>query len=144
MVPAIKEITLKERNMASENSNGLMEALMMGNSLRIILMEEVRFFTLLGKLLGVYLWSDGRQFEGEWKNNKMEGKGVFTWPDNRRYEGDYVDDKKEGYGIFYWPDGRKYEGEWRNGKQDGVGVYTSASGKSKKGRWAEGKRVEWL
>lgn len=64
-------------------------------------------------------------FEGEWKNNKMEGYGVFTWPDGRRYEGEYIDDKKEGKGIFYWyliyyylfrPDGRKYEGDWKNGK----------------------------
>jgi len=32
----------------------------------------------------------------------MEGKGIFKWPDGRRYEGDYRDDKKEGKGIFYW------------------------------------------
>jgi hypothetical protein len=35
----------------------------------------------------VYKWADGRIFEGDWKNNKMEGQGVFTWPDGRRYEG---------------------------------------------------------
>lgn len=66
--------------------------------------------------IGLYEWSDGRCFEGQWKNNKMEGTGIFTWPDGRRYEGEYIDDKKEGKGIFYWPDGRKYEGEWANGK----------------------------
>ncbi|MFN9905335.1 MAG: membrane-binding protein, partial [bacterium] len=43
---------------------------------------------------------------GQWKNNKMEGRGVFTWPDGRKYEGEYLDDKKEGKGTFYWPDGR--------------------------------------
>lgn len=32
----------------------------------------------------------------------MEGEGVFKWPDGRKYEGEYVDDKKEGRGIFYW------------------------------------------
>lgn len=53
---------------------------------------------------GVYTWNDKRQFIGDWKFNKMDGKGVFTWPDNRRYEGDYKDDKKEGYGEFYWYD----------------------------------------
>ena len=32
----------------------------------------------------------------------MEGTGVFVWPDGRKYEGEYRDDKKEGKGIFYW------------------------------------------
>jgi hypothetical protein len=32
----------------------------------------------------------------------MEGEGVFKWPDGRKYEGEYVDDKKEGRGVFYW------------------------------------------
>jgi len=35
----------------------------------------------------------------------MEGKGVFTWTDGRTYEGDYKDDKKFGWGTFSWPDG---------------------------------------
>ena len=39
-------------------------------------------------------------------NNKMEGKGVFSWSDGRKYEGDYKDDKKHGNGIFEWPDGK--------------------------------------
>jgi hypothetical protein len=29
-------------------------------------------------------------------NNKMEGYGIFIWPDGRRYEGNYIDDKKVG------------------------------------------------
>lgn len=32
----------------------------------------------------------------------MHGKGKITWPDGREYEGDYVDDKKHGYGVFKW------------------------------------------
>ena len=66
--------------------------------------------------LGVYNWSDGREYKGMWRNNKMEGQGVFQWPDGRKYEGNYIDDKKEGHGVFHWPDGRKYEGDWENGK----------------------------
>lgn len=62
--------------------------------------ERVSICALTGK--GVYNWSDGRVYEGTWKNNKMEGEGVFKWPDGRKYEGEYVDDKKEGRGIFYW------------------------------------------
>ena len=46
----------------------------------------------------------------------MNGKGVFIWKDGRKYEGSYVQDKKEGYGIFHWPDGRIYKGMWKGGK----------------------------
>ena len=38
-------------------------------------------------------------YEGQWKNNKMEGYGVFSWPDGRKYEGEYIDDKKEGSSL---------------------------------------------
>ena len=47
---------------------------------------------------------------GDWKNNKMDGKGIFTWSgnifllklnnnvqtkiDGRKYDGEYADDKK--------------------------------------------------
>ena len=46
----------------------------------------------------------------------MHGQGVYTWSDGRKYEGEYYMDKKHGYGIYYWADGRKYEGNWANGK----------------------------
>lgn len=38
----------------------------------------------------------------------MHGKGVFVWPDGRKYEGDYLNDKKHGFGIFQFKDGRLY------------------------------------
>ena len=74
----------------------------------------------------------------------MDGHGVFTWSDGRKYEGEYVDDKKEGEGVFTWPDGRKYDGKWKNGKQHGKGVYHSQKGETKHGIWNEGKRERWL
>ena len=46
----------------------------------------------------------------------MDGTGVFTWSDGRKYDGEYIDDKKEGHGVFTWPDGRQYNGSWKNGK----------------------------
>ena len=33
---------------------------------------------------GVYLWSNGRKYEGDWKVNKMHGSGTFSWSDGRR------------------------------------------------------------
>ena len=32
----------------------------------------------------------------------MHGKGKITWVDGREYDGEYVDDKKHGYGVYKW------------------------------------------
>jgi hypothetical protein len=46
----------------------------------------------------------------------MHGKGKFFWTDGRMYEGEYKNDLKHGKGIFIWKDGRKYDGEWVEGR----------------------------
>lgn len=54
----------------------------------------------------------------------MHGVGLFQWSDGRVYIGEYIDDKKHGKGVFEWyyiyiinrPDGRKYIGYWSEGK----------------------------
>jgi hypothetical protein len=74
----------------------------------------------------------------------MEGKGVFLWPDGRKYEGEYKNDKKHGIGTFYWPDGRVYKGEWADGKQHGKGEYKSKKGSVREGLWENGVRTKWL
>ena len=32
----------------------------------------------------------------------MNGKGVFNFSNGRKYTGEYVDDRKEGYGVLEW------------------------------------------
>ncbi len=46
----------------------------------------------------------------------MEGVGIYQWSDGRKYEGEYKEDKKHGYGIYQWADGRVYMGYWFKGK----------------------------
>jgi hypothetical protein len=36
---------------------------------------------------GTFVWSDGRTFKGQWKDNLIHGKGVYKWPDGRIYDG---------------------------------------------------------
>ena len=99
-----KVIMSKERNMVLVLLNGPTPQCLLENSITTTSRERV------------FMWADGRRYEGEWKNNKMHGKGSFTWADGRIYVGEYVDDKKSGYGEFTWPDGRCYKGDWLNGK----------------------------
>lgn len=57
----------------------------------------------------------------------MNGKGHLKWADGREYRGEFIDDKRDGYGEFTWKDGRKYKGDWKNGKQHGVGVFLKSA-----------------
>ncbi len=75
----------------------------------------------------------------------MEGTGIYIWNDGRMYQGQYKDDKKHGYGVYTWADGRCYEGYWFRGKQHGLGTYlVPKDGKVKFGLWEDGKRIEWF
>jgi hypothetical protein len=40
--------------------------------------------------------ADGGKYEGEFKDDKMNGNGVFYWADGGKYEGEYKDDKMNG------------------------------------------------
>ena len=46
----------------------------------------------------------------------MHGKGLLKWKDGKQYQGDFCNDKREGQGVFTWRDGRVYEGQWKDGK----------------------------
>ena len=53
-------------------------------------------------------YNNGDRYEGDWNNNKKEGKGVFIWPDGKKYEGDFKDNKRDGYGTLIDAKGNKY------------------------------------
>lgn len=36
---------------------------------------------------GVYKWSDGSSYEGEFKKGLFSGKGIYSWPDGSTYKG---------------------------------------------------------
>jgi hypothetical protein len=48
--------------------------------------------------------------------SNIEGRGIEKWSDGRRYEGDFKNGKKDGEGNFEWPNGTKYIGSWRADK----------------------------
>ena len=79
----------------------------------------------------------------------LHGIGVYRWSDGKVYRGEYRNDKKEGFGIYSLHDGRQYEGWWLDGKQHGLGTMLyvdSKTGniKAKRGLWEDGKRIRWL
>ena len=52
----------------------------------------------------------------------------MKWTDGRCYEGQFRDGKKHGEGKLSWPDGRSYTGQWDTGRQHGVGITVTAKG----------------
>lgn len=52
--------------------------------------------------------------------NTRHGKGKVKYADGSYYEGDFKNNIIEGFGTLIGIN-HKYEGSWRNGKMDGAG-----------------------
>ena len=51
---------------------------------------------------GKFYYQDGGLYDGEWKENKMCGKGKLFYQSGKiAYEGDWDNDTFTGYGILY-------------------------------------------
>ncbi|KAF8571709.1 hypothetical protein P879_03102 [Paragonimus westermani] len=57
----------------------------------------------------------GDSYEGEYFNERMEGRGKYTLSTGTRYEGEMKDGMFHGMGTLYFNSGSKYEAEWING-----------------------------
>ena len=98
---------------------------------------------------GVYSYSDGEIYTGEWRDDKRDGQGALTYGSKTEfagdiYTGDWRDDKRDGQGTFTYGSktefaGDIYTGEWRNDKRHGQGTYTYASGEQYIGDFENGK-----
>ena len=89
---------------------------------------------------GIMYYNNGDRYEGDYKNDKAEGKGNYYWNDGTRYEGDYKNDKAEGKGIVYYKNGDRYEGDVKNDKKEGKGIMYYKNGDRYEGDWKNDKR----
>ncbi|CAH8649768.1 unnamed protein product [Schistosoma intercalatum] len=103
---------------------------------------------------GEFHWDEtGLMYIGDFKENKITGRGKITWPNKSEYIGDVVDGIRHGFGTYTDSNGLQYTGQWKNGKKqgkDGLGchawhilrVRTSQYSLPNvyDGQWANGKR----
>ena len=78
---------------------------------------------------GTMTMKDGRTFEGQWENGKIQGYVQITYPTvhetNRIFiKGPFEEETIKGKVIVEWRTGEKYIGEWENGKMNGFGFIT--------------------
>ena len=46
----------------------------------------------------------------------MHGVGMYIYSDGVTYLGQFKEDQKTGYGFYHWTDSSRYQGWWHNGK----------------------------
>ena len=88
---------------------------------------------------GLLICKDGSKYEGEYTNNKRDGFGIFTC-ESFKYEGNWCDDKFEGRGFLKYANGDLYNGNWHEDKKNGFGIYTHSSGDKYEGNHEDDKR----
>lgn len=49
-------------------------------------------------IVGTYSLANGTNFCGEWRDDKMNGKGSCNFADGGRFVGEFKDDKQDGWG----------------------------------------------
>jgi hypothetical protein len=75
---------------------------------------------------GKLTMKDGRVYEGDWTDGKLNGKGKAILPDSgdrvgSTYVGHFKDSLPQGKGVIRFRNGEKYDGEWENGMFQGLG-----------------------
>ena len=87
-------------------------------------------------------YKSGNRYEGEVDEKSLpNGKGVFTYTNGSYYEGEFEHGVRNGIGTFVWSTGDRYEGGWKSDKRHGEGVMTYANGRVRKGRFENNEYV---
>jgi hypothetical protein len=70
---------------------------MRGSFIMTVCMAMVSFINL-----GIYTARDKTVYSGDWKFNKMDGGWKYFSPNGSKYEGEVRNDIMEGYGLYEW------------------------------------------
>lgn len=65
---------------------------------------------------GLYTWSDGSSFEGNWSDGVEAGKGTWRSADGKIEKGFFYNGQQYGSGKHILKNGQEYSGYWFGGK----------------------------
>ena len=86
-------------------------------------------------------FDNGDVYEGEIKNNLMNGQGTWTSADGDQYVGEWKAGNKHGHGTYTFASGTQYVGEFEDGNFHGQGTFTSADGDQYVGEFKNDKML---
>ena len=93
---------------------------------------------------GIYEWyageSKGDIYNGEFKDDLFDGMGTYKYSDGTIYIGEFIKGIKEGKGKIIYSDGSFYEGEYKNGNKCGKGVFQDMEGNVYEGNFYNGNQ----
>ena len=75
---------------------------------------------------GHYIWKNQDSYIGQWEGNRRHGYGTSK-TSKETYEGYFKNDLRDGYGTCFYEEG-KYEGYWSLDKRHGQGTFTWRNG----------------
>ena len=84
------------------------------------------------------LYTENFHYKGDFKNDKLEGKGKIEIYNEGEYEGTFKDNLFEGKGMLKWKNGNYYIGHVSKGKMNGYGEETFLNGNIYKGYFVNG------
>ena len=84
-------------------------------------------------------WGGGTTYKGQWKGDKMHGKGLFMSKLNgaTMYDGEWENGRRHGKGAEIMLR-EKYDGEWQDDKKHGRGFRKLVSGATEHQMWQRG------
>ena len=89
----------------------------------------------LRKGKGIMKYNNGGIYNGNWKDDKLDGKGKYIFRDGSSYEGEFCKGSREGWGKMTCKNGDVYEGNWMKDKITGPRIFKC------KGNWKIGNFV---
>ena len=137
----IGDIIIKINEIIEENRRNTETIINEINSLRDQMNQNFRELNIANQTIK---YKNGK-YVGQIIDGIKQGKGTMYLDAGDRYEGDYNNNKREGKGIYYCNRdpfrGERYEGDYKNDKRDGQGIYYYNNGDREMGDYSKGKRV---
>jgi hypothetical protein len=92
---------------------------------------------------GKLQFQDASFYQGLLKDGKRSGFGLYVFSEqSSQYEGQWENDCMHGRGRMDWSDGGWYNGDWEMGLQHGIGMEVLADGATRhRGKWENGNPV---
>lgn len=91
---------------------------------------------------GAYLDRDGFNYEGHWRNGRLDGHGVLKLPGSGEYVGEFRVGLANGQGRYIEVTGEVFSGPFANGRRHGLGRTTLPNGRTYFSLWNEGRESE--